>query len=58
MVRIHPGSPNFPQRLHQAQVPEKRCGFGGSIESISVVRDALGKEQLMQPLLDIEAAVP
>ena len=32
------------------QVTEKWCGYGGSIESIPVVRDPLREEQRLQPL--------
>ena len=36
------------------QVAEKRCGYGGSIEPMAVVRDAFRKEQRLQPLLVVE----
>lgn len=36
------------------QVPEKRRGYRGSIESISVVRDSLGEKQLLQSLAVVE----
>jgi hypothetical protein len=36
------------------QVPEKRRGYGGSIESNSVVRDPLGEKQLLQALAVVE----
>ena len=36
------------------QVLEKWCGYGGSIESISVERDSFREEQLLQPLLVVE----
>ena len=36
------------------QVIEKWCGYGGSIEPISVERNSFREEQLLQPLLVIE----
>jgi hypothetical protein len=40
--------------LPRRQVLEKRCGCGGSIESISVERDTFREKQLLKPLLLIE----
>ena len=40
--------------LKRRQVLEKCCRCGGSIESISVVRDSFREEQLLQSLLVIE----
>ena len=44
----------FMSTLRRRQVVEKWYRCGGSIESISVERDSLRKEQLLQPLLVIE----
>ena len=56
------GDGSIPKRLIQTflstlirrQVVEKWCRYGGSIESISVVRDSLREEQQLQSLLVIE----
>jgi hypothetical protein len=47
-------SHSFISTLGRRQVIEKRCRYGGSIESISVERDSIREEQLLQPLLVIE----
>ena len=45
---------SFINALRRRQVFEKWCRYGGSIESISVVRDPFREEQLLQPLLVVE----
>ena len=45
---------SFISTLGRRQVVEKWCRYGGSIESISVVRDSFREEQLLQPLLVVE----
>ena len=48
---FHPAHHYFLSTLGRRQVVEKWRRYGGSIESISVVRDPFRKEQLLQPLL-------
>ena len=40
----------FIPSLNRPQVAEGRCGYGGSNKAVSVERDSLGKEQLLEPL--------
>lgn len=45
---------SFIASLAEFQVVEEPRGYGGSIESISVERDALGEKQQLQPLLVVK----
>jgi hypothetical protein len=47
----------FLSTLTPRQVREKWRGYGGSIKSISVERDAFRQEQLLKPLLLIEGGL-
>jgi hypothetical protein len=44
------GHQPFIHNLNRPQVAEGRCGCGGSNKAISVERNSLGKEQLLEPL--------
>ncbi len=54
-VRSRSGPPNlsFPV-LDFPQVAEGRCGYAGSNKAISVERDSVRKEQLLEPLTLVE----
>ena len=47
-----PDHHSFISTLRRRQVAEKWCRCGGSIESISVVRDSFGEEQLLECSVD------
>ena len=40
----------FIPSLNRPQVAEGRCGYSGSNKAVSVERDSLRKEQLLEPL--------
>ena len=44
----------FIPSLNRPQVAESRCGYGGSNKAVSVERNSLRKEQLLEPLTLIE----
>jgi hypothetical protein len=51
------GHQTFISAFRRRQVLEGRCGCGRSIKSISIECDALGEEQLLQPLFLIQRRV-
>ena len=53
-VRSRSGPPNFIFGSDFPQVAEGRCSCAGSNKAISVERDSLRKEQLLEPLALIE----
>jgi hypothetical protein len=44
----------FIPALNRPQVAEGRCGYGGSNKAVSVERDSVWKEQLLEPLALLE----
>jgi hypothetical protein len=48
------GPPNLHSGLDFPQVAEGRCGYTGSKKPISVERDSVGKEELLEPLSLVE----
>ena len=40
----------FISGLDFPQVAERRCGYGGSNKAVSIERDSVWKEQLLEPL--------
>jgi hypothetical protein len=54
--RFDPGlvHQTFISILNRPQVAEGQCGYGGSNKAVSVERDSVGKEQLLEPLPLVE----
>jgi hypothetical protein len=45
-----PGPPTFIPALNRQQIAERRCDYGDSKKAVSVERNSVGTEQLLEPL--------
>ena len=51
------GHQTFISTFNRPQIAEGRCGYTGSDKSISIERDSVGKEQLLEPLALVESGL-